>query len=70
MKMINFVGTGCGAVDLITLRGKRLIEEADIIIYAGSLINKELLNKLSYGYSPTFPILKTKIRNTSKRTYF
>ena len=42
--MINFVGTGCGAVDLITLRGKRLIEEADIIIYAGSLINKELLN--------------------------
>lgn len=42
--MINFVGAGCGAVDLITLRGKRLIEEADVIVYAGSLINKELLN--------------------------
>lgn len=41
--MINFVGAGCGAVDLITLRGKRLIEEADIIIYAGSLINTDLL---------------------------
>lgn len=41
--MINFVGAGPGAVDLITVRGKYLIENADIIIYAGSLINKELL---------------------------
>lgn len=42
--MVNFVGAGCGAADLITLRGKRLLEEADVIIYAGSLINPELLN--------------------------
>lgn len=42
--MVNFVGAGCGAVDLITLRGKRLIEEADVIIYAGSLVNPELLD--------------------------
>lgn len=42
--MVNFVGAGCGAVDLITLRGKRLIEEADVIIYAGSLVNLELLD--------------------------
>lgn len=41
--MVNFVGAGCGAVDLITLRGKRLIEQADVIIYAGSLVNPELL---------------------------
>ena len=41
--MINFVGAGPGAVDLITVRGKKLIEEADVIIYAGSLVNKELL---------------------------
>lgn len=41
--MIHFVGAGSGAADLITLRGKRLIEEADIIIYAGSLVNPELL---------------------------
>ncbi|MBO7429417.1 MAG: precorrin-4 C(11)-methyltransferase [Spirochaetia bacterium] len=41
--MIHFVGAGCGATDLITLRGKRHIENADVIIYAGSLINKELL---------------------------
>ncbi|MCM1507171.1 MAG: precorrin-4 C(11)-methyltransferase [Ruminococcus flavefaciens] len=42
--MVNFVGAGCGAVDLITLRGKRLIEQADVIIYAGSLVNPELLD--------------------------
>lgn len=41
--MVHFVGAGCGAADLITLRGKRLIEEADVIIYAGSLVNPELL---------------------------
>jgi len=41
--MVNFVGAGPGAADLITLRGKELLEKADIIIYAGSLVNKELL---------------------------
>ena len=41
--MVHFVGAGPGAVDLITLRGQRLIMEADIIIYAGSLVNPELL---------------------------
>lgn len=42
--MIHFVGAGCGAVDLITVRGKEHIEKADVIIYAGSLVNKELLS--------------------------
>lgn len=41
--MVNFVGAGPGATDLITLRGAALIKEADVIIYAGSLVNKELL---------------------------
>ena len=41
--MINFVGAGPGAVDLISLRGKTLIEKADVIIYAGSLVNPGLL---------------------------
>lgn len=41
--MVNIVGAGCGAKDLITVRGMRLLENADIIIYAGSLVNKELL---------------------------
>ena len=41
--MVHFVGAGSGAADLITLRGKKLLEEADVIIYAGSLVNPELL---------------------------
>lgn len=41
--MVHFVGAGSGAADLITLRGKKLLEEADIVIYAGSLVNPELL---------------------------
>lgn len=41
--MVNFVGAGCGAADLITVRGKSLIEQADVIIYAGSLVNPQLL---------------------------
>ncbi|NLI92664.1 MAG: precorrin-4 C(11)-methyltransferase [Peptococcaceae bacterium] len=41
--MIHFVGAGPGAVDLITVRGKSLLEKADLIIYAGSLVNPELL---------------------------
>ena len=41
--MVHFVGAGPGAPDLITLRGKKLLEEADVIIYAGSLVNPKLL---------------------------
>lgn len=41
--MVYFVGAGPGAPDLITLRGKTLLEQADVIIYAGSLVNPELL---------------------------
>lgn len=41
--MVYFVGAGCGAADLITVRGKHLLETADVIIYAGSLVNPELL---------------------------
>lgn len=41
--MIYFIGAGPGAVDLITVKGKTLLEQADIIIYAGSLVNPELL---------------------------
>ncbi|MBR2699661.1 MAG: precorrin-4 C(11)-methyltransferase [Clostridia bacterium] len=42
--MVHFVGAGSGAVDLITVRGARLLQEADVIIYAGSLVNPELLS--------------------------
>ena len=43
--MIYFVGAGSGAVDLITVRGQRLIQQADRIIYAGSLVNPQLLEE-------------------------
>lgn len=41
--MIHFVGAGSGAVDLITVRGQKLLQSADVIIYAGSLVNPDLL---------------------------
>lgn len=41
--MINFVGAGPGDVDLITVKGRRLLEQADIVIYTGSLVSKEHL---------------------------
>ena len=41
--MVYFVGAGCGAADLITVRGMKLLKLADVIIYAGSLVNPELL---------------------------
>jgi len=41
--MVHFVGAGSGAADLITVRGANLLQEADVVIYAGSLVNPELL---------------------------
>lgn len=47
--MVHFVGAGCGAPDLITVRGKKYLEEADVIIYAGSLVNPQLLDYAKEG---------------------
>lgn len=41
--MVFFVGAGSGAVDLITVRGQNLLKSADVVIYAGSLVNPEHL---------------------------
>ena len=41
--MVYFVGAGPGATDLITVKGQNLLKEADVIIYAGSLVNEEHL---------------------------
>lgn len=57
--MVHFVGAGPGAADLITVRGKRLLEEADVIIYAGSLVNPELLSCAKKG---------TEIHNSARMT--
>ena len=47
--MVHFVGAGSGAVDLITVRGARLLSEADVVIYAGSLVNPALLSYTKAG---------------------
>ena len=47
--MVHFVGAGPGAVDLITVRGLKLIQSADVIIYAGSLVNPALLDEAKSG---------------------
>ena len=47
--MVHFVGAGSGAEDLITLRGARLLSEADVVIYAGSLVNPALLKHARPG---------------------
>lgn len=57
--MVHFVGAGSGAADLITLRGKTLLEAADVVIYAGSLVNPELLS---------FASSNCEIHNSAKMT--
>ena len=47
--MIHFVGAGSGAADLITVRGAKLLEQADVIVYAGSLVNPQLLDYAKEG---------------------
>ncbi|WP_367568393.1 precorrin-4 C(11)-methyltransferase [Lacrimispora sp.] len=47
--MVHIVGAGPGAPDLITVRGKALLEQADVIIYAGSLVNPALLEAAKEG---------------------
>ena len=49
--MIHFVGAGSGAADLITVRGQKFLQEADIIVYAGSLVNPQLLDYAKPGCS-------------------
>ena len=46
---VHFVGAGSGAPDLITVRGQKYLQETDVIIYAGSLVNPELLNNAKEG---------------------
>lgn len=47
--VISFVGAGPGDIDLITIKGRKLLEQADIVIYAGSLVSKEHLNYCKAG---------------------
>ena len=49
MSKVYFVGAGPGDPELISIKGKRIIDEADVIIYAGSLVNKEVLRDAKKG---------------------
>ena len=44
MEKVYFIGAGPGDPELITVKGKKIVEKADIIIYAGSLVNREIIN--------------------------
>lgn len=47
--MVHFIGAGPGDPELLTIKGKRLIDEADVIIYAGSLVNPAVLKDVKKG---------------------
>ena len=49
--MVHFVGAGPGALDLLTRRGTALLAEADVVVYAGSLVNPALLGLCRQGCS-------------------
>lgn len=50
-KRVYFIGAGPGDPELITLKGARIIGEADVVIYAGSLVNPEVLRSVKPGCS-------------------
>lgn len=49
MKKVVFIGAGPGDPELITLKGKKWLEQADVVIYAGSLLNPEYLKYCKKG---------------------
>ena len=49
MSIVHFVGAGPGDVELITLKGYRKLSQADVVIYAGSLVNPDLLQYCKEG---------------------
>ena len=63
--MIYFIGAGPGDPELITVKGKRLIDEADIIIYAGSLVNPQVLS----GARPEAEIYNSGRKKSCPRPY-
>ncbi len=75
--MVHFVGAGPGAPDLITLRGAERLKKADVVIYAGSLVNPVLLglcsaqcrifNSAEMTLSKCFPPWNRRRGNRNKR---
>jgi precorrin-4/cobalt-precorrin-4 C11-methyltransferase len=71
MSKIYFIGAGPGDPELITIKGRKLLDNADIVIYAGSLVNPALLdsikaeihNSASMTLDDTTAIIKKSIKN-------
>ena len=61
--MVHFVGAGPGAPDLITLRGAELLAQADQVIYAGSLVNRVLLERCRPEIIKSLSALKSDFRS-------
>lgn len=47
--MVYFIGAGPGDPELLTIKGKKIIDSADVIIYAGSLVNRKVLKDIKSG---------------------
>lgn len=45
MALVHFVGAGPGDAELITVKGARLLGESDVVVYAGSLVDRELVRR-------------------------
>ena len=72
MSKVYFVGAGPGDPELISIKGKRIIDEADVIIYAGSLVNKEVLRDAKKGafiYNSAFMNLDEVIEVTKNAVF-
>ena len=67
--MVTFIGAGPGAADLITLRGAAALQRADIVIYAGSLVNPELLEHCPDQYFAVLTDTRTVGVMGDARTY-
>ena len=65
---VYFVGAGPGDPDLITVKGKSILEAADIVIYAGSLVNPALLRGLKARLYDSASMSLDEIIDVAKRT--
>ncbi|RMD58881.1 MAG: precorrin-4 C(11)-methyltransferase [Nitrospirae bacterium] len=67
--MIYFVGAGPGDPELLTIKAKRLIDEADVIIYAGSLVNREILRDVKGSIHDSSPLTLSEIIEIMKDAF-
>ena len=67
--MVYFVGAGAGDPELITVKGRKLLDTADVIIYAGSLVNPALLDGVRAGIHDSAGMTLDEIIDVVKESY-